>query len=228
MSEQRQRRVVDKNGLQGTIEQFTNTDSNVSQVLIHLDNRQQAVVPSEMLVELKDGGYFLPLSLQETAERQSANFNSSEAEHAPSEKGATTLNEIAIPVIAEEVRVDKRTVESGRVRIRKFVREHQELVDEPLLADEVRVERVPVNRYIDKPVAVRYEGETMIVPLFEEVLVVEKRLMLKEELHITKQLVEMHKPQQVTLRTEEVTVERADARAENQQYADEQKQGGIQ
>jgi len=50
----------------------------------------------------------------------------------------------------------------------------------------------------------------MIVPILEEVVVVEKRLMLKEELHISKQRIETHKPQRVTLRSEEVNVERID------------------
>jgi stress response protein YsnF len=48
----------------------------------------------------------------------------------------------------------------------------------------------------------------MIVPILEEVLVVEKRLMVKEEIHITKQRVEKHAPQRVTLRREEAVIER--------------------
>jgi stress response protein YsnF len=48
----------------------------------------------------------------------------------------------------------------------------------------------------------------MIVPLYEEVLVVEKRLMLREELHITTTRTEMHQPQSVTLRSEDVVIER--------------------
>ena len=51
----------------------------------------------------------------------------------------------------------------------------------------------------------------MIVPIMEEVLVIEKRLILKEELHIHKRRVETHQPQQVTLRREEVRVERLDS-----------------
>jgi stress response protein YsnF len=42
----------------------------------------------------------------------------------------------------------------------------------------------------------------------EEVLVVEKRLMLREEIHIRQQRIETHQPQRVTLRSEEVQVER--------------------
>ncbi|MCA1628121.1 MAG: YsnF/AvaK domain-containing protein, partial [Acidobacteria bacterium] len=61
------------------------------------------------------------------------------------------------------------------------VREREEIVDELLLKEAVEVERVIINREVDAPVPVRYEGETMIVPVLEEMLVVEKRLVLKEE-----------------------------------------------
>jgi stress response protein YsnF len=74
----------------------------------------------------------------------------------------------------------------------------------------VHVKRVPVGRVVDGPVPVRHVGNTMIVSLLEEVLVVEKRLMLKEELHITKEEVETYRPQRVRLRTEEAFVERVD------------------
>jgi hypothetical protein len=58
---------------------------------------------------------------------------------------------------------------------------------------------VPINRVVDAPVPVAHVGNTMIISLLEEVLVVEKRLMLKEELHITKGEIETYKPQRVTL-----------------------------
>jgi len=47
----------------------------------------------------------------------------------------------------------------------------------------------------------------MIVPILEEVLVVEKRLVLKEELHIRRRRAEVSNPQRIVLRTEEATVE---------------------
>ena len=108
----------------------------------------------------------------------------------------------------EELEVGKRTVETGRVQISKRVHEREEVVDVPLLREEVEIQRVAVNRVVEGPVAIRQEGDTTIVPVVEEVLVVEKRLMLKEELRITKRRVEEHRPQRVTLRSEDATVER--------------------
>jgi uncharacterized protein (TIGR02271 family) len=71
----------------------------------------------------------------------------------------------------------------------------------------VVIERVPINRVVEAPIAARSEEDTLIIPLLEEVLVVEKRLLLKEEVRITKRQVETHMPQRVTLRREEATVE---------------------
>jgi uncharacterized protein (TIGR02271 family) len=113
-----------------------------------------------------------------------------------------------LPVIEEAIEVHTSPVEKGRVRIRKVVREREEVVDPPLLRDEVVVERVPINRVVEGPVSVRSEEDTLIVPLLEEVLVVEKRLLLKEELRITKRRVETRAPQRVTLRREEAVMER--------------------
>jgi uncharacterized protein (TIGR02271 family) len=117
---------------------------------------------------------------------------------------------VVVPVVAETLDVQKRKVERGGVRIRKIVHEREEIVDEPLLREEVNVKRVPINRVVDGPIPIRHVGDTMIISLLEEVLVVEKRLMLKEELHITKGEVETFRPQRVVLRTEEARIERVD------------------
>jgi uncharacterized protein (TIGR02271 family) len=110
--------------------------------------------------------------------------------------------------MVEEAEVQKRLVETGKVRVTKRVQERETLVDEPLFREEVEVTRVPMQRVVDGPIPVRDENGTMIIAVLEEVLVVEKRLMLKEEIHIRKHRVETHRPQQVTLRSEEVEVER--------------------
>lgn len=119
--------------------------------------------------------------------------------------GQTTV----IPIIHEEVVVGKRVVETGKVRISKRVVEYEETVDEPLFREEVSVERIPVNQYVEARPAVRQEGETMIIPVIEEQVVVQKRLFLIEELHVKKQVIESHQPQSIKLLKEEVDVIRS-------------------
>ncbi len=115
---------------------------------------------------------------------------------------------LVIPIIEEEAFLDKRVVETGKVRISKRISEHEELIDEPLFREEVTVERVPVNQYVDQPPQVRHEGDVMIIPVVQEQLVMQKRLVLVEELRVRKQVIEIHQPQSVTLRREEVDVRR--------------------
>jgi uncharacterized protein (TIGR02271 family) len=121
----------------------------------------------------------------------------------------TRREQTVVPVVEEELDVRKRRVETGSgARVVKTVEAHEEIVDQPVTREEVSVERVAVNRAVDGPVAVRYEGDTMIVPVLEEVLVVEKRLMLKEEIRITRRKTEFSEPQRVLLRSAQAAVER--------------------
>lgn len=188
--------VYGKDGLHGTIVSASSAAQPVaSQVLVQLDSGRQFLVSAEALVQQLDGSYYLPLSLEELEPHPQGHHT--EADKTP-----------AVPVIAEELDVQKRVVETGKVRLTKVVHECETVVDEPLFRDEVEVEHVLINRVVDGPVPVRYEDDTMIIPMMEEVLVVEKRLVLKEELHIRRRCIETRRPQQVVLRHEEVRVER--------------------
>jgi len=115
-----------------------------------------------------------------------------------------------IPILEEVLDVRQRRVETGRVRITKIVHEREEEVNAPRVREEVTIERVTLNRMVDAPISMRQEGDTLIIPLLEEVVVREKRLMVKEELRITKRRIEEHTSQLVMLRREEVVVERLD------------------
>jgi uncharacterized protein (TIGR02271 family) len=122
--------------------------------------------------------------------------------------GEVSDTPLVVPVVEEALAVHTTPVETGRVRIRKIVHEDEEIVDPPLQRDEVVIERVPIERFVEGPISARSEGETLIIPVLEEVLVVEKRLLLKEEVRITTRRSETHTPQRVTRRREQVAVER--------------------
>jgi uncharacterized protein (TIGR02271 family) len=118
--------------------------------------------------------------------------------------------EITIPILREEVIIRTREVQSGGVRVHKLVNERTETVEQPTRREQVDVERVTVGRVIDAndvPHA-RQEGDTLIIPILEEMLVVEKRLVLKEEVRITRRRTEDVEQIQVVLREEDVQIER--------------------
>lgn len=113
-----------------------------------------------------------------------------------------------ISVIQEEIVVDKYIVEKGKVRVSKRISEHEETIDEPVFHEEVRVERVPVNKVIDVSPSVRQEGDTLIIPVVEERVFVEKRLVLVEEIRVRKEVVESHQPLKIKLLKEQVEINR--------------------
>jgi len=95
----------------------------------------------------------------------------------------TSPDTLRIPVMEERLVVEKRPTE-GIVEVRTRVEEVEQRVNQALSRDEVEIERVRVDRPLDRPAVQRTEGEWLIVPVMEEVLVVEKRLMLREEIRI--------------------------------------------
>jgi uncharacterized protein (TIGR02271 family) len=112
-----------------------------------------------------------------------------------------------IPVVEEQIQVGKEVVETGAMRISKKVHEEEVTVNVPITYNEHDVERVAVNKFVDAPPPIRYEGNTMIIPILEEVVVLEKKLKVVEELRVTARQVQTSSAQQVTLLREEVTVQ---------------------
>lgn len=174
-------RVIDKEGILGTLVSPAHDYEDTSTVTIRLDSGDEVQVPGQMLERRSDGTFYLPVALSRL--------------------------QTVVPVIEETASVGKRRVQTGGYRVTKKVHERTETVDEPGYTEEVEIERVAVNRVLDAPIAARQEGDTLIVPVLEEVLVVEKRLVLKEELHVTRRRRETRNPQTVVLRSEEVTVD---------------------
>jgi stress response protein YsnF len=174
--------LIDELGTRATIEMLDEHEARV-----RLEDGQVLIVPRSALVEQEDGTYRLPFSL--------ARFQQDDV--------------MVVPVVQEEVSVGKREFERT-VRITKTVGSQDVTVDESLKREDIEIEHVAINRYVEDELPVRYEGNTTIIPLIEEVLVVEKRLLLREELRITRRQTTVSNPQVYTLRREDISVERGD------------------
>ena len=116
-----------------------------------------------------------------------------------------TDRDAVLPLVAETARVDKRVVETGRTVLHKTVSERDEMVEALLARNDVSVERVNVGRVVSEPPVPRQEGDTWVIPVLEERLVVEKQLVLKEELRI--RTVGTQEPFQQTVRLREEHVD---------------------
>ena len=88
----------------------------------------------------------------------------------------------------ETASVTKQVVETGRVQVKTVTDTVDQAVGAYLLSEAYEVTRVAIDRQVDTAPVIRTEGDVTIVPVLEEVLVVEKRLVLKEEIHLRRRV----------------------------------------
>ena len=116
-----------------------------------------------------------------------------------------------IPLVNETVRVDKESVVTGVVRVSTETKTVSEIAQAAIEQADVEVTRVPVGHEVAAAPEVRTEGDVTIVPVMEESFVIQKRLFLKEEIHVRRIPVQKQIEVPVTLRKQHVSVERLDA-----------------
>ena len=110
---------------------------------------------------------------------------------------------------AEAASLTKR-VRKTLVRAARKTSMRDVCVEADLAHDQVVVERVPVGRVVDATPPIRYEGDVTILPVMEEIVVIERRLVLKEEVHFRRVQTMRHHCENVSVREQTVRVTRTD------------------
>ena len=173
--------VIDQDGARGTLVEATSASGAA---LVRFDSSDYYVATD--LLQRQGDDYMLALRLRDLEPAREV-----------------------VPLVKEELDIGKLTQERV-VRIHKTVTERAEQVSVPLESTEVEVQRVDINRPVDGPVDIRTEGDTTIIPVLTEKVVVTKQLILEAEIHITKKRVTDTYENTVTLKEENVEVERAE------------------
>jgi stress response protein YsnF len=119
-----------------------------------------------------------------------------------------TERKLVVPRVEERIAVGKRASARERVRIVKKVEAQEVVVEGEATKEDVEVERVPVDEYVLEPPRPRVEGDVFVIPVIEEVVVVEKRLLLKEEIRVKKRRRVVRKKLRVPVRKERISIER--------------------
>ena len=113
-----------------------------------------------------------------------------------------------VPLVAETVAVDTETVAVGAVRVRVEVERVHESIGADLLSEEYR----STVRAVGEPASERLDpyrdGDDIVVPIYEERVVVERRLFLREEVRLTRVRQVEHRQGEVPLRRERAVLER--------------------
>jgi uncharacterized protein (TIGR02271 family) len=200
--------VVDRNGNKASI-QSIHQENDKTIAVLNLDDGATFKTDLAQLERHREE-FFLPSLFSR---------NNESFQHDSSfQKGVGADKDLRIPVQKEEIRIDKQSIDTGKgVRIKKHVTEHEEIVNLPRMEEILTVERVQMGHIVsedDQPQA-RQEGDVYIIPVFEEVYVVEKKLRLKEEIHIVRKRKEESEEQTVKLKSEQVSIERFDETRHN-------------
>jgi len=194
---------------------------------VQLDDGTELSVPAASLTVEPDGSFLLddagvrsapeePLApVVPSAAAAPETVRESIIEAPPPEiRIAPPLQEDVVPepaFVAEPVAAAEQTYQSEptipyevieqevRTMAPKWQLEEVVSVGDPLFTEDVQVERVTINRMLDAPVEMRQDGDTTIIPVVEEVITVQKRLLLREEVRITRRRVEVREPRKLTL-----------------------------
>lgn len=115
-----------------------------------------------------------------------------------------------VPLHAEDAVVTRRDIAGDTVRVSVTTHENERLVDEELTHERVAIERVAVGRVVDHVPPIRKDGDLTIIPVVEEeaVVVIERRLVLREEIHMRRVRVTERHRETVTLRRQDADISR--------------------
>jgi stress response protein YsnF len=130
----------------------------------------------------------------------------SEEVETSSAPGRNDDNELVLPLHAEEISVSKRIVPKTTVQVSTITHQHEEVINELLARERVEIERVAIGEQVDVKPEVREEGDTIIVPVVEEVATVVRHLVLKEEIRIRIIRSEEQLQERVVLRKQEAII----------------------
>ena len=127
----------------------------------------------------------------------------------PDERGGLE-EDLKVQRSEEELSAGTRERGAGQVNVKKSVRTEREVVRIPKRREEIDIERVPVEgeaREVSTATEADIGEDEVVVQVFEEEVVVTKRVVLKEEIRLRKRVVEAEEVVEVDLRKEEVEVD---------------------
>jgi stress response protein YsnF len=97
---------------------------------------------------------------------------------------ASSDDAASLQLVGESLEVSLNKVETARVRLTTVTHTRDVAVDAELTSETAEIERRPVGVFVETVPEIRREGDTIVIPVVEEVLVVERRLRLKEETRV--------------------------------------------
>ena len=132
----------------------------------------------------------------------------------PADERFATTPVAVVALIEERLEVATVVSQTGSLRVRVEAPPYSEAVTLDLARETYRAVTIPVGTPADQQREPYHDGDDLVIPVYEERLVVERRLYLKEEVRLTRVRQVDHEVQQVPLRRERAIVERRQGNGE--------------
>jgi stress response protein YsnF len=124
--------------------------------------------------------------------------------------------DLRIPLQVEDISVSRREIKKAKVQVALVTGTREQLIDEELTNIRVEIDRAPIDRTVEVVPPVRQEGDITIIPVVEEVVVVVRRLVLKEEVRVRCVSTKEQHRETVVLRQQEAVVTREEPDGQSQ------------
>jgi len=121
------------------------------------------------------------------------------------QQAGRTAEEVTIPLSEEQLKVGKRQVEAGGVRLRKIVRTEPVQQGVELRREEIKIERVPGQGA--QPSDKSFSGQDIYIPLRKEEAVIAKEGVVREQVRVRKTAETEQKNISEQVRKEDVEIE---------------------
>ena len=145
--------------------------------------------------------------IDRAASEPSPSLVSSPADRTPPRPLEPTEDAGSIELHEERLAARKDLVEAGEVVIHTEVDEVPGRLEVDSFHEEIQVEHIPIGRVVSERAAPWEVGDELVVPIYEEQLVVVKRLVLKEEVRVRRVRAWEHRIFEDTVRRERLVVE---------------------
>jgi stress response protein YsnF len=123
-------------------------------------------------------------------------------------RGPADPHDVVVPLYQEQASVTKRRFVTGRVKVSRVTHQSEKLLTETLAQQQVKIDRIPIGKLIKAVPKIRKEGDAIIIPIVEEIPVVEHRLILIEEVWVRRIRSKANHRERVMLRCQEAVVTR--------------------
>ncbi len=198
--------------LGGTLLSITFDEARENDVRMLLEEHQATGIGPNPDTSVKTSGYMQQNDVQKESARSGDERGGKPGQNFVDNGTRTDGDDTILPVIEEQLRIDKRQVESGSVRVSTVVKDVPVEQQVSLREERIRVERRPVDRALTTADLDMVRGGVLELTERSEQAIIHKEARVVEEVVIDREIRERSQTVRDTVRRTDVQIEHHDAK----------------